>query len=207
MIKTSQNQTGSAHVLIVVILVVALLGALGFIFWQNLINKEKTKIDTTNTTSQTHTKTSEDVSNKEIALIEGDFDGETGTFQARGYLYTEEVPEPYCETDCITYKRAFFYISESPNKAVNTFISENTGNSFVADSAIALGCVIDGKLQATGISMGASSGDKTYSKEVSSALINSNKSELVSVQIGRSAVPDGRGAPVCYSHFDSVSML
>lgn len=36
--KTSQK--GSAHVIIVVILVVALLGALGFVFWQNFIQKD-----------------------------------------------------------------------------------------------------------------------------------------------------------------------
>lgn len=37
MIKTSLNQKGSAHIAIIVILVVALIGALGFVFWQNFI--------------------------------------------------------------------------------------------------------------------------------------------------------------------------
>lgn len=35
----SPNQTGSAHAVIIVILVVGLLGTLGFVFWQNFINK------------------------------------------------------------------------------------------------------------------------------------------------------------------------
>jgi hypothetical protein len=33
------SQKGSTHVIIIVILVVALLGALGFVFWQNFMNK------------------------------------------------------------------------------------------------------------------------------------------------------------------------
>ena len=37
MIKNSQNQTGSAHVVVIIILVVAILGLLGFIFWQNFM--------------------------------------------------------------------------------------------------------------------------------------------------------------------------
>jgi len=33
------NQSGSAHVIIIVVLAIALIGALGFTFWQNIINK------------------------------------------------------------------------------------------------------------------------------------------------------------------------
>lgn len=37
--KKSNNQTGSAHVVIIVILVLVIIGLLGFVFWQNFINK------------------------------------------------------------------------------------------------------------------------------------------------------------------------
>lgn len=43
MIKTSSKQSGSAHVIIIVILVIALLGALGFVFWKNYMNKDDAK--------------------------------------------------------------------------------------------------------------------------------------------------------------------
>ncbi|MDB5166970.1 MAG: hypothetical protein JWN26_115 [Candidatus Saccharibacteria bacterium] len=64
--KSRQSQAGSAHLVIIIVLVVALLGALGFVFWQNFINKPvanqanssqttpTTKTDTT-TTSPTAT--------------------------------------------------------------------------------------------------------------------------------------------------------
>ena len=38
--KSMNKQKGSAHVAIVIVLIVALLGALGFIFWQNFIRNE-----------------------------------------------------------------------------------------------------------------------------------------------------------------------
>jgi len=40
MINKALSQKGSAHVVIIVILVVALLGTLGFVFWQNFIDKK-----------------------------------------------------------------------------------------------------------------------------------------------------------------------
>jgi hypothetical protein len=40
MIKTSSKQTGSAHVVIIVILIIALISTLGFVFWQNFIAKD-----------------------------------------------------------------------------------------------------------------------------------------------------------------------
>lgn len=48
MINKTLSQKGSAHAVIIVILVAALLGALGFIFWQNFMNKDTS--DTNNTT-------------------------------------------------------------------------------------------------------------------------------------------------------------
>lgn len=41
MIKTSSKQTGSAHVVIIVILVLAVVGTLGFVFWQNFMQSSE----------------------------------------------------------------------------------------------------------------------------------------------------------------------
>jgi len=40
MIRNSLRQKGSAHLAVIALLALVLLGALGFIFWQNFINKE-----------------------------------------------------------------------------------------------------------------------------------------------------------------------
>jgi hypothetical protein len=54
MIKNYLKQKGSAHVVIIVILVIALLGTLGFVFWQNFINKKSAEVtsDSKQTTNQ-----------------------------------------------------------------------------------------------------------------------------------------------------------
>ena len=49
----SKQQAGSAHVIITVVLVVALMGALGFIFWQNFIQKKAVTTTATPASSQT----------------------------------------------------------------------------------------------------------------------------------------------------------
>lgn len=55
MINKTLSQKGSAHAVIIVILVVALLGTLGFIFWQNFI-KPETAQNTNSNTSKTENK-------------------------------------------------------------------------------------------------------------------------------------------------------
>src|SRR5687768_12703428 len=40
MVNKTLSQKGSAHIGIIIILVIALLGTLGFVFWQNFIHKE-----------------------------------------------------------------------------------------------------------------------------------------------------------------------
>ena len=51
--KQRQLQRGSAHAVIIIVLVVALLGALGYIYWQNFVGNQQTN-------GQTDTKTTTD---------------------------------------------------------------------------------------------------------------------------------------------------
>lgn len=53
MISKTSSQKGSAHIVIIVILVIALLGALGFVFWQNFIDKPTVKNDESSRTEDT----------------------------------------------------------------------------------------------------------------------------------------------------------
>jgi|GEM_PF-5651761 len=55
--KSRHTQTGSAHVVIIIVLVIAVLGALGFIFWQNFLNKPAASTTTTTTTKTTASDT------------------------------------------------------------------------------------------------------------------------------------------------------
>jgi cytoskeletal protein RodZ len=56
--KSRIKEQGSVlHIAIVVLLVLALLGALGFIFWQNFINKEPVKTQTQDVSKNTESTT------------------------------------------------------------------------------------------------------------------------------------------------------
>lgn len=55
MINKSLSQKGSAHIVIIIILVVALLGTLGFVFWQNFMQKDTETKPTTQSSTQKDT--------------------------------------------------------------------------------------------------------------------------------------------------------
>lgn len=50
--KKIDSQAGSAHIVIIVVLVVALVATLGFVFWQNFIQKKDDSAKTSTQTSQ-----------------------------------------------------------------------------------------------------------------------------------------------------------
>lgn len=64
MVKNTLKQVGSAHVVIVIILVGVLVGALGFVFWQSFIKTTQT------VTSSTQTESAKDASPKAEELSE-----------------------------------------------------------------------------------------------------------------------------------------
>lgn len=88
MINISRKQDGSAHIAIVIILVVALLGALGFIFWQNVVvdkNVTESSQQTSNSTSQIASGDSKGASDREVAE-------QTGTIVGSLIYPSEGIP-------------------------------------------------------------------------------------------------------------------
>jgi len=69
------KQQGSAHVIVVVILVVALLGALGFIFWQNFLKKDEVA------------KQSETTKTTDVPKTEAEKEPATKTYEATAYSF------------------------------------------------------------------------------------------------------------------------
>lgn len=52
MLNKSSKQTGSAHVIIITIVVIVILGGLGFVFWNNFLNKKDTSQQNSQQTTQ-----------------------------------------------------------------------------------------------------------------------------------------------------------
>lgn len=69
MVRNSLKQTGSTHVIIIVILVIALLGALGFVFWNNFMRKDSSQPVATNNQNISQSDTSTDA-DKDYLKIE-----------------------------------------------------------------------------------------------------------------------------------------
>lgn len=65
--KNRLQESGSAHVAVVVVLIVALIGALGFIFWQNFIQR-KDSDTSTNTTQSAKSEDTRSVESRALAL-------------------------------------------------------------------------------------------------------------------------------------------
>lgn len=56
-----QRQSGSAHAVLIIILVIAVVGLLGFVFWQNFLQPKNEPVSTTNSTTKTESSSKEDV--------------------------------------------------------------------------------------------------------------------------------------------------
>lgn len=68
-----QKQNGSAHVVIIVILVIALVGTLGFVFWQNSVNK-KDSVDNAAQTDNSTEKSTPEIITKTFTIDSVTFD-------------------------------------------------------------------------------------------------------------------------------------
>lgn len=70
MIHNPRNQTGSAHVLITITLIVAIFGLLGFVVWQNFINKPADSKQASTSEQSKVTQESKAKSNEGYIVIE-----------------------------------------------------------------------------------------------------------------------------------------
>lgn len=81
----TRNQTGSAHVIIIVILVIVVLGAVGFMFWQNFINKPAANDTTNQMTQQKETPSTTDSDSKTLTVTEWNIKGSYNGDQTFSY--------------------------------------------------------------------------------------------------------------------------
>lgn len=126
-VKNNNQQAGSAHAIIVIVLVLVLMGSLGFIFWQNFIQKKTdivAKQNTPSTSKSTHSTNTPAID--EIALTEVASDNFTGTNLAIKYPKTWQVSHesigPIYDITTEKYK-----ISSPDNKILINFWTSNGG--------------------------------------------------------------------------------
>jgi hypothetical protein len=122
---------------------------------------------------------------------------------AKGYVVLRDREQAFCEDHCQTYSYAFFVFQE--NKELQRFTQKNTGNAFVKNSAIGMGCITkDGLAYTNNAVIGNKS--ETLSIDFTNALLQSNKDNLVELSFKKEIAGPGQGANNCYSHFRDFSL-
>jgi len=130
-----------------------------------------------------------------------------GDFDALGYVTTQTMSEGFCTENCKTYTYAFFNILETPNESVAKYTEENTGNAFVGNMSIGIGCVTDEIVWRMSGSDELGIEKQTNSLASSEKLLNSTEKEPITVNLKREIFTAGAGAPDCYAHFSKVEVV
>ena len=80
----NKTQSGSVHVIIIATLVIAVIGLLGFVFWQNFIQTDESTTTKTITTSESATTAEPQSTQTELVVgnygVEVPYDGEVDTY-------------------------------------------------------------------------------------------------------------------------------
>lgn len=206
------NQKGFSVVeIIVVIVVIGLLGTVGWLVYDRQKGEVSSKqASTAQTEPETEKKeTPEQEEAKPKALAKGTFGdgGEYGTLQAEGYPTTVKRDEAFCEVNCQQYDYILFNITRTENTNIFNYLKSISGNSFVQDKAIGIGCLANGEVSYYNSS--DSKGLKEYklSKEDTAKIINATAEKPLVLELERLKFTSGSGAPTCYSHFTTFTLL
>jgi len=137
--------------------------------------------------------------------------GGAGTVQVEGYATTAEKDDGWedgCDEEaCAKVDYVIFNILRTENSDFKKFLETLSGNSFVDESAIGIGCIEDGILSWANDS--DATGMKTYnlSKSDTTAIMNATKEKPIILELERFEFTGGSGAPACYSHISAIKII
>ena len=111
--KKLNNQTGSAHVVIIIILIAAVLGLLGFVFWQNFIKKTspQTTSQVTKTTATTPVSNSTTTPKAPASAV---YSGSGIAFNYPGTGWQTVTPGNYPDTTDVAVIQTSDYSAPNP---------------------------------------------------------------------------------------------
>jgi hypothetical protein len=146
----------------------------------------------------------DDASKNQDSLSQADKDGNYyGELTVTGYPIIKEVDEFFCEENCKKYSYVFFKILKNNNAALFDFLKAS-GDNFVGDEQIGLGCVENGIINYFNDSNRFGMREYAVSAGLSKRILEATKENPVSIELERLFYTGGRGAPVCYSHFTYI---
>lgn len=113
MIKKSSSQAGSAHAVIIIVIIAALLGALGFVFWKNFVTKD--------TSPQPSSKAEKNQPKRsEVITLEGDMNKYVNYEEGFEFLFPKNI---LADINCKANDMVYLPSGES-KPTIHHFISE-----------------------------------------------------------------------------------
>lgn len=182
-----EKQNNNRGIIILLVIIIAILTVLCVLFATQTIslNSNTTNYDSFSTSSG------------------------SGVVEVIGYPEVKEVESGYVydfDDDVEKCNYVYFHIKETKSEEFKKFIKSLSGNSFVLDDAIGLGCIIDGKIKYD------NSSDEFGYKEYELSIKNSNKilnaTESNPIKLKLEMLPNSTGSEVdmCYSHITTIEV-
>ncbi len=136
------------------------------------------------------------------------YDEEASTYYGNlivaGYPTITEVQEPFCEENCDTHDYVYFNITSSDNIYLEEYLSRQTGNSFVGDMKIGIGCIENDIISRSNDSDEFGMQEYQNATEETKLIMSATKDTPITLQLERYLYTGGHGAPACYSHFAEI---
>ncbi len=204
------------------LLIVVIIGLFGFAGYY-VYNEQSKKSEQSTTSPQSVSSQSETVDkivdDKEqtsqqqevetVTLTKGTFgdSGEYGTVQVEGYPTISAKNEAFCLENCQQYDYVFFNIKKTENTNILNYINSQSGNSFVRDKAIGIGCIANGEISYYNLSTSRGMQEYKLSKDDTTKIMNATSEKPVVLELEKLPYSGGRGAPTCTSHFTTITPL
>lgn len=149
------------------------------------------------------------VSQEQAPLPAGDFaengDATSGTAYVRGYAVISREPEPFCEQNCRMFDLVSFRITETNSEGLKKYLGQ-MGQENPSEYAITLGCK-EGDTIRYANQQGMEMKEYTLTGPTANGILAATKESPVMLSLYKEAIGGGRGAPECYSHFTTVSVV
>lgn len=136
----------------------------------------------------------------------------SGEVEVKGYAETELTTEAFCKEDCPVYNYVFFKLTDNANATLQEYLKENSGNSFLGEDRIGLGCLLSsGKIYYQNYNDKTDWDDSSIelSYDDSVKIRSSDEENPISLKLTKYTDAGGKGseAPSCYSQFSKIEIL
>lgn len=142
----------------------------------------------------------------------GEFDY-FGVVTLTGYLSVRDLECQSAEDESVcgesmTYKYASFNFTNTDNELIKTYLNEISGNWYVREKSIGLGCYDQNKSSIESLNYDDNGSVKNIvTGQELETLLSSSESKQIKLQVTKSYLSLGGGAPNCYSLFREFKVV